>query len=118
MLRRYTDTPYAVVNVLFDIVAILLGLRFAFRLLAANTAHWLTSALYAVTDPLVLPFRGLFPNVVIGGGVVEWNAIVALVAYSVIAILLLRLFAAFSVEPEQEVFEERRLHHRRRSHAS
>lgn len=102
MLRRFTDTPLAVVNVLFNIVAILLSMRFVFRLLAANAQHWLTVVLYALTDPLVLPFRGLFRSVAVGGGTIEWSSVVALLVYAGLTVLLLRILMTIADETEQQ----------------
>ena len=42
---------------------VLLVLRFFFKLAGANSNQPLIAALYNVTEPLVRPFQGIFPEV-------------------------------------------------------
>ncbi len=51
-----------VVIVVFTVLEVLLLLRFAFKVTGANAAQPLIAWLYAVTEPLVRPFQGIFPQ--------------------------------------------------------
>ena len=51
----------SVVVLIFTVLEVLLLLRFTFKLLGANGGQPLVAALYAVTDPLIRPFQGIFP---------------------------------------------------------
>jgi len=68
--RRTTtyDSAYAtrvilqLVYLLFGIFEVLLLIRFIMKLGNANSANGVISALYGVTEPLVRPFYGIFPQ--------------------------------------------------------
>ncbi len=90
-VRRYTGTPFSLVNLLIDLVEALLALRFVFKFLSANAAHWFVNALYGVSEPLVRPFQGIFPNTSIGGLFFEWGTLLAMVAYALLALIVVRL---------------------------
>ena len=71
------------------IVAALL-FRFFFLLLGANPVNSFVNMIYAFTQPLVAPFRGIFGSTVAVSGehLFEWATVVAMVVYSVIAMLI------------------------------
>lgn len=80
-------------NVVFGAVMILLGLRFFFRLFAANPDSPFVSWLYGTTADLLYPFRGIFPTPVIDGGFVfDITTLVALVMYGLLLALIVYLF--------------------------
>ena len=74
------------------VVNVLCGLRFVLRLLGASTASSFVTLVYSVSDPLVAPFRGIFPQTGSGPFVWEPAALVAIVVYSLIAAGLVALF--------------------------
>ena len=74
------------------VVNVLCGLRFALRLLGASTASPFVTLVYSISDPLVAPFRGIFPQTGSGPFVWEPAALVAIVVYSLIAAGLVALF--------------------------
>src|SRR5437588_10266853 len=55
-------TVTRVVTLLFTVLEVLLLLRFVLKLLGANAQQPLVSALYALTEPLVRPFQGIWPQ--------------------------------------------------------
>lgn len=80
-------------NVIFTVFEVLLGLRFVFRLFAANSIAPFVSWLYATTDVLVSPFRGIFQTPIIESKFVfDITALVALVIYGLIFALIIYLF--------------------------
>ena len=82
-----------VVWYVLGIINTLLGLRFLLRLFGANPAAAFTDFIYAVTSPLVSPFRNVIPATGIGSGVVEWSTLLAMLVYWLLAYAIVRLFA-------------------------
>jgi hypothetical protein len=64
----------------------LLGLRFVFALLAANSANGLASFIYTITEPLVMPFYGLFnyDHASVGSISFQGYTLVAICAYGLL----------------------------------
>ena len=61
--------PYApvwtitrVVTLLFTVLEVLLLIRFAMKLLGANPQQPFVAGLYGITEPLVRPFQGIWPQ--------------------------------------------------------
>ena len=55
-------TVTRVVTLLFTVLETLLLLRFVLKLFGANANQPLVSGLYRITEPLVRPFQGIFPE--------------------------------------------------------
>ena len=51
-----------IVALLFTVLEVLLLLRFILKLFGANANQPLVSGLYRITEPLVRPFQGIFPE--------------------------------------------------------
>lgn len=82
------------IGFIIGIFELFLGFRFIFRLLGANPATPFVGWLYETTDPLISPFRGIFPTPRIEGVfVVEFTTLVALLVYMIAGYLLLELIA-------------------------
>jgi uncharacterized protein YggT (Ycf19 family) len=69
----------------------LVGLRFVLKLFAASPLSSFVALLYAITNPLVAPFRNIFPVSGTSGFVFEPASLVALVIYPLIALALVSL---------------------------
>lgn len=83
------------INFIIGIIEFFLGFRFIFRLFGANPAAPFVRWLYEMTDPLLNPFRNIFPSPRIEGVfVVEFTTLVALIVYMLAGYLLLELIAA------------------------
>jgi uncharacterized protein YggT (Ycf19 family) len=61
--------PYApvwtitrVITLLFTVLEVLLLIRFLMRVLGANPQQPLVAGLYGITEPLVRPFQGIWPQ--------------------------------------------------------
>lgn len=76
---------------ILDVAEVFLGLRFLLRLFGANPSSGFTSFVNQVTQPLIQPFRGLFPNLAVGRGGIEWAAVVAMVIYAVVVYAIVHL---------------------------
>ncbi len=92
-MRRYTETPFSILNLLLDIVVGLLTLRFAFALLGADTSNAVARFIVDVTLPLIEPFRDAFQSTLLRGAVIEWFTVAALVTYVLGAVILMRFLA-------------------------
>lgn len=66
------------------VVDVLIGLRFLLKLLGASQASSFTVFIYGVTEPLVAPFRGIFPEGARQTFVFEPAALVAIVIFALI----------------------------------
>ena len=62
-------SPYApvwtatrVITLLVTVLEVLLLIRFGMKLLGANAGQPLVAALYGITEPLVRPFQGIWPQ--------------------------------------------------------
>ncbi len=82
------------ISFILGVIEFFLGFRFLFKLFGASTAAPFVNWLYATTEPLLNPFRGIFPAPQIEGGyVIEFTTLVALLVYLFIGYLLFRLIA-------------------------
>lgn len=88
---RYSATPLSFLQLILDVVEALLGLRFFLVLFGAHPGNWFSRAVYRITDPLLAPFNGIFPNTDFAAGAVEWKTIVAMVVLLLIGMLVIRL---------------------------
>lgn len=93
--RQSTHTQNTIVRVIWfldGVLTVLLGLRFLFSLLGANTANGFASFIYNVSHPFVSPFFSLFGyHYQNGVGHLEIYILIAIVIYALIAWGLARL---------------------------
>lgn len=77
------------VNGLFTIITILLGLRLALRLFGASPASPVVEWIYNSSAVLLEPFRGAFPSVsVTEGALIEFSTAFALLIYLIVFALI------------------------------
>jgi uncharacterized protein YggT (Ycf19 family) len=97
-----STNPYApvwtvtrVITLLFTVLEVLLLVRFGLKLLGANAQQPLVNALYAITEPLVRPFQGIWPqtNTPL---VFDLPALLAIVFLFLIAALVVALVRAIA----------------------
>ena len=81
------------IYLLFGILEGLLGIRFVLGLLGANTDAGFARFIYGITAPFIAPFVGLFGQPHFEGIVVEWNALVAILVYALLAGVLVKVVA-------------------------
>ena len=80
------------INGILGIAELLLGFRFVFRLFAANPNTPFVQWIYEASDPVIYPFREIFPTrVVEPNHVFEFGILFAMVSYPIVAYLLLSL---------------------------
>ena len=97
-----TANPYApvwtatrVITLLFTVLETVLLIRFVLKVLGANPAQPLVAGLYAITEPLVRPFQGIWPqqNTPV---VFDLPALLAIVFLFLIAALVVALVRAIA----------------------
>jgi hypothetical protein len=87
-------TAARVVYFINTVVSGLLAIRFLLVLLGANTLNAFAAFIYDVTRPLVAPFFGLFNyQAAYGRARFEYETLVAIAVYSLIAWAIVRLLA-------------------------
>jgi uncharacterized protein YggT (Ycf19 family) len=103
--RTVTPSPLGVIRnviyVIFYALEALLFIRFLLSLFGANRLNGFANFVYNVTAPFVAPFRGLFGvNGVIGNGLgrFEYETIIAMLVYGILATIILMLLRT----PEKE----------------
>jgi uncharacterized protein YggT (Ycf19 family) len=80
-----------VIWLLFGVLIALIAIRFVFLALGANEGNVIVDAVYAITEPFVAPFRGIFnfdevrP---IGESVIDVAALIAIVGWTLVAAVI------------------------------
>jgi uncharacterized protein YggT (Ycf19 family) len=97
-----TTSPYApvwtvtrVITLLFTVLEVLLLIRFTLKVLGANAGQPLVAGLYGITEPLVRPFQGIWPQTDTPV-VFDLPALLAIVFLFLIAALIVALVRAIS----------------------
>ncbi len=88
-------TVTRVVTLVFTILEALLLIRFILKLLGANPNQPIIDGLYRLTDGLVAPFQGIFPQPV-GPPVLDVPALLAIVFLFLVAALIVALVRAIA----------------------
>ena len=94
---------YQIIWYILGVIETLLIFRFILKALGANQNSGFTNLIYALSNPLAIPFRGIFPTPVIEGSVFEWSTLIAGVVYLVLAYGLIYLFQLIKPTNPQEV---------------
>ena len=82
------------VGVLFGVLVVLIVIRFFLLLLGANAGNAIVDGIYGFTELFVAPFRGIFSLdqvSPVGSSVVDVSALVAIIAWSLIALLIITI---------------------------
>jgi YggT family protein len=89
--RTQVFTIQQVIYLLFGLLEGLLGIRFVLGLLGANPGAGFAQFIYGITSPFLAPFVGLFGEPRFEGMIFEWNALVAILVYAMLAGLLVKV---------------------------
>ncbi len=84
-----------IVTLLFTVLEVLLLLRFILKLFGANANQPLISGLYRITEPLVRPFQGIFPEPS-GPPALDLAALLAVAFFFLIAALIVAVVRAIT----------------------
>lgn len=78
------------INLVIGIIEAFIGLRIILKLVSANPLTPVVSWIYETSRALIWPFQGMFPSPNLGGGsILEFNSLIALLAYAFIGYLLM-----------------------------
>lgn len=92
MILTIQNIIVKVANLVLGIIAFFLLFRFVFKLLGANPTTPFVSWINRVSENLVYPFSGIFPDILLGGSsAIDVVALIALLAYSALAYIALSL---------------------------
>lgn len=83
---------YQVIWYILTIIEFLLVFRFFLKAFGASPFSGFTSLIYALTDPLSIPFQGIFRASISGTYVLEWSTLIAMLVYALLAYGLVELF--------------------------
>lgn len=81
------------VNVVVGIIEFLLSLRFVFKFFEVNPNTPFVAWLYGATAGLVSPFVKILPDLKLGGFVIDFTTLVALIVYIMVGYLILQIFS-------------------------
>jgi hypothetical protein len=103
--RIFTFKATELVWLLFGILEVLLMLRFALKLIAANPASPIAALIYAITDLFLFPFFGLTITPSAGGIVLEIPTLFAMLIYALIGWAIERTIWVIFYRPRGPVVE-------------
>jgi hypothetical protein len=102
--KRTIFRTYQIIWYILGVIEVLLAFRVALKMLGANINSPFVSLIYIITDPLALPFSGIFGVTgIAGGSYLEWSTLVAMIVYLVIAYGLVQLMQLMKPVTPQEV---------------
>lgn len=81
------------VNIVVGVIEFLLSLRFIFKFFVVNPSTPFVAWLYGSTASLVAPFARILPNLNIGGFVVDFTTLVALVVYTLVGYAIMEILS-------------------------
>ncbi|HEY7526700.1 MAG TPA: YggT family protein [Candidatus Limnocylindria bacterium] len=76
---------------IFGVIIAVIAIRILFLALGANEGNGIVDAIYAISEPLVAPFRGIFSldqMQLTGSSQIDFAAFVAIIGWLLIAILI------------------------------
>ena len=101
-MQRYSPLfgPISLIRIVFDVIQALLLARFFLILFGANRVNVFVEFILRLTNPLVRIFSSIFSPTVISGLTIEWSTIIAMIFYSFIWMLLIRIVVALFATAE------------------
>ncbi len=81
------------VSIVFGVIEFLLSLRFIFKFFTVNPSTPFVAWLYGATATLVSPFARILPDLKLGGFVIDFSTLAALIVYVLIGYLILQIFS-------------------------
>ena len=84
----------SLIKYLAALLEVVLTLRLVLKLLAASSYASAVRGLYSLTDWLLYPFKGIFPNTYFtSSGFFEWSAVAAMIGYGLTAFILVKFLS-------------------------
>ena len=96
----------AIVHVIIGVAEAFLVARFLLKLLAARPVAEFVAWVYATSEPLLEPFRGMFPAPILdSGSVLEFSTLFAILAYAFAGYLLSELIEILAYAARQRRYD-------------
>ena len=91
-MRFSTSSITKYLKYILGFVEVLLAFRVLLMFLEASAIAPIVELLYKVTDAIVVPFAGIFRDIILrNGSVIDLNALSAMVGYPIILYILIEL---------------------------
>jgi hypothetical protein len=90
--RALVSRIAALIWLLFGALDLLLLVRFLLKFIAANPTNDFSRLIYGLSDLPMAPFNTLIASPVVGNGVFELPALIAMIVYTLLGWLIVRLF--------------------------
>jgi|SRR3989339_122385 len=103
--KKMIFRTYQVIWYVLGIVETILVFRIFLKALGADPASGFVSFVYVLSDPLVLPFAGMFRSISEGESVFEMSTFIGMFVYVLIAYGLVELFQFLKPTTPEEVEE-------------
>lgn len=94
---------YQVIWYILGMIEVLLAFRILLKLLGASTQSGFTSFIYAISNPLALPFAGILGITQISNMIIEWSTLIAMVVYFILAYGIVAFFQLIKPTNQEEV---------------
>lgn len=114
--RIFTLKATQLVWLFFGGLEVLIALRIALKLIAANPASPIAALIYTITDLFLFPFAGLTITPSFGGMVLELSSFFAMVIYALIAWAVERTIWVIFYRPRGPVVEVTRTRSEHHTH--
>lgn len=100
--KKVIFKTYQIIWYILGVVEVLLAFRIFFKALAANPTGFVRF-IYDISDPLALPFAGIFRLTVSKSNIIEWSTLIAMIVYPIIAYGVVKLIQLVKPTSPQEV---------------
>lgn len=105
--KKVIFRTYQVIWYILGFVETLLIFRVLLKMLGANAGSGFVRLIYGFTDPLAVPFRGIFQiSFTPDGSVFEWSTLVAMLVYALIAYGIIQLMQLAKPTTPEEVHQK------------
>lgn len=85
------------ISLIFALIEFVIVLRIVLKLLGANPSTPFVNWVNEISNVFIYPFQGIFPSLVLPGGfALETSAIIALIAYAIIAFIIIEAISFIS----------------------
>ncbi len=97
---------YQIIWYLLAVVELLLAFRMGLKAVGANPLSGFSNLVYALSNPLAVPFNGVIPSTISGASILEWSTILASIVYLLLAYGLTHLMQMVKPVTPKEVEQE------------
>lgn len=94
---------YQIVWYILAVIEVILGFRMTLKALGASPLSGFTDLIYAISNPLALPFSGILSSTISGNSILEWSTIIAAIVYALIAYGLIYIMQIVKPVSQKEV---------------